>query len=90
MQEKPVEISNSEDELDRASAAHSPKLIVAHVDPSSEEEEDMALNSRKCLKDILVKRNKGSSSKEAPKTQLPPNLPLPLFLPCSAYSPIQT
>ena len=35
MQEEPIEISNSEDELDRASAARSPKLIVAHVDPSS-------------------------------------------------------
>ena len=35
VQEEPVEISNSEDELDRASAARSPKLIVAHVDPSS-------------------------------------------------------
>ena len=35
VQEEPVEISNSEDELDKASAARSPKLIVAHVDPSS-------------------------------------------------------
>ena len=37
----------------------------------------MALNSRKCLKDILVGRNKGLSSKEAPKTQLPPISPSP-------------
>ena len=75
-----MELSNSEGELDRSSAAHSPRLIIAQVDSSSEEEEDMALNPRKGLKDILARRNKGSSSKEAPKTQLPPNLassPLP-------------
>ena len=72
-----MELSNSEGELDRSSAAHSPRLIIAQVDSSSEEEEDMALNPRKGLKDILARRNKGSSSKEAPKTQLPPNLPPP-------------
>ena len=37
----------------------------------------MALNSRRGLKDLVAGRNKGSSSKEAPKTQLPPNPPLP-------------
>ena len=37
----------------------------------------MTLNSRKGLKDILAERNKGSSPKEAPKTQLLPNLPPP-------------
>ena len=37
----------------------------------------MALNSRRGLKDLVARRNKGSSSKEAPKTQLPPNPPLP-------------
>ena len=37
----------------------------------------MALNPRRGLKDLIVGRNKGSSSKEAPKTQLPPNPPLP-------------
>ena len=37
----------------------------------------MALNPRKGLKDLMVGRNKGSSSKEAPKSQLPLTLPLP-------------
>ena len=39
----------------------------------------MALNLRRGLKDLVVGRNKGSSFKEAPKTQLPPNPPLPPF-----------
>ena len=37
----------------------------------------MALNPRKGLRDLMAGRNKGSSSKEAPKSQLPPSLPLP-------------
>ena len=37
----------------------------------------MALNPRRDLKDLVVGRNKGSSFKEAPQTQLPPNPPLP-------------
>ena len=77
MQERPIELLDSEGELDKSSVAHSPKLIIARVDSSSEEEGDMALNPRKGLKDILARRNKGSSSKEALKTQLSPSLPLP-------------
>ena len=73
--ERPVELSNSEGDFDRFFTAHTPILITARVDTSSEDEEDMALNPRRVLKDIIVGRNKGSSSKEAPKTQLPPNLP---------------
>ena len=72
-----MELSNSEAEFDRFSAAHSSRLIVAWGDTSSKEEEEMALNSRKGLKDLVARRNNGSSSKEAPKTQLPPNPPLP-------------
>ena len=34
-----IQLPNSEDELDRHSAAHSPRLIVARVDPSSDEDE---------------------------------------------------
>ena len=36
----------------------------------------MALNPRSGLKDLVAGR-KGSSSKDAPQTQLPPNPPLP-------------
>ena len=63
-----VELSNSKAEFDRFSMAHSPRLVFARVDTSSEEEEEMALNPRRGLKDLVAKRNKGSSSKEAPKT----------------------
>ena len=81
MQEELVEISDSECELDRASAARSPKLIVTHVDPSFEEDEEMDLNPRRGLKDLLTGRNKGAMSKEVPKSQVPANLPPspPLF-----------
>ena len=77
VQERPMELLDFEGKLDKSSAAHFPTLIIARVDGSSEEEEDMALNPRKGLKDILIERNKGSSSKEALKTLLPPNLPPP-------------
>ena len=72
-----MEISNSEGLLDRSFTVHPPKLIVARVDSSSEEEEEMALNSRKGLKDLFMVRNKRSSSKEAPKSQPSPTLPPP-------------
>ena len=63
-----MEISNSEGELDKSSIVHSSKLIVARVDSSSKEKEKMALNPRKGLKELLTGRNKGSSSKDAPKS----------------------
>ena len=75
----PIEISDFKGELDRSSVARSPKLIIAKVDNSFEEEDTMALNLRKGLKDLLTRRNKGSSCKEAPKSRpltiLPPPLP---------------
>ena len=74
--ERPVELSDSEAEFDRFSAAHSPRLLVARVGTSSEEEVGMTLNPMRDLKDLVVERNKGSSSKEASRTQLPPNPPL--------------
>ena len=75
--EKLVELLDSEVKFDRSSAAHSSRLLITQVDRSFEEEEDMALNTRRGLEDILAERNKGSSSKEASKTQFPPSLPLP-------------
>ena len=68
MQEEPVEISDSEGELDKAFAACSPKLIVTRVDPNSEDDEEMDLNLKRGLKDLLTGRYKGSSSKEVPKS----------------------
>ena len=65
---RPLEPSNSEAELDRFSAANSPKLLVAWVDTNFEEVEEMALNPRRGLKDLVAERNKGSSPKEALQT----------------------
>ena len=73
--ERLVELSDSKAELDRLSATHSPRLVVTQIEISSEEEE-MALNPRRSLRDLVAGR-KGSSSKDALKTQLPPNPPLP-------------
>ena len=53
-------------------------MIIVEVDNSSEEEDSMALNPRKGLRDLMVERNKGSASKEALEAQLPLTLPLPL------------
>ncbi|XP_030931024.1 MAP7 domain-containing protein 1-like [Quercus lobata] len=44
---------------------------------SSKEEDLMSLNPRKGLRDLMAGRNKGSSSKEIPKSQDPTNLPPP-------------
>ena len=62
-----MELSDSKVELDKSSVANSARLVIAQVDSSSEEEEEIALNSRRGLKDLVARRNKGSSSKEAPK-----------------------
>ena len=75
--EMPVELSNSETESDRFSTVHNPRLIVARPDTSSEEEENMDLKKRSSLKGLMASRNKGSSSKDIPNTQVPVNLPPP-------------
>ena len=49
-----IQLPDSEDELDRHSAAHSPRLIVACVDPSSNEDEEMEINPRKGLNCLLA------------------------------------
>ena len=58
---------------------HAPILVIARPDSTSEEEEDeMALNQEnKSLRDLMVVRNKGSTSKEVPKSQFLPFFPLP-------------
>ena len=76
MPEMLVEHSDSEANFDRFSVAQSPILVVVWVDKSSEEEVEMALNLRRGLRDLVVGR-KGGPSKDAPKTQLPPNPTLP-------------
>ena len=74
-----IPILDAEDEFDRFSSVRTLGLVVAHVvNSSEEEEEEMALNPRKGLRDLMARRNKGSSSKEVPKSQAPANLPPPL------------
>ena len=75
-----IQLPDSKDKLDMHSVAHSPRLIVARIDLSSEEDEEMDINSRRGLKGILARRNKKASSKEVPKSQVLANLPsLPLL-----------
>ena len=77
-----VQVSDSEDKLDKSSGVHTPRFIVARVDDSLEEEkeEEMALNRKKGLSDLLADRAKGSTPKNAsgfhPPLSLPP-LPPP-------------
>ena len=57
--------------------------MIAHPENTSKEEEDeMALNQgNKNLRDLMAARNKGSTSQEVPKSQVPPTLPPPPPLP---------
>ena len=62
--------------------------MVAKIDNNfEEEEEEMAFNPRKGMKDLLSGRNKGSSSKEALKSQPLSTLP-PLLPPTTSLLPI--
>ena len=77
---EPVEIVDSKGVLNRSFTVCSPRLIVARLDSNSEQEQETALNSRKCLKELLARKNKGSSSKDAPRSQPFPALPPPPHL----------
>ena len=74
-----VTISDTESKADRHSGVHTPILMIAHLDNSSEEEEDnMVLNKgNKSLRELRSSRGKVSTSKEATKSQVPSNLPPP-------------
>ena len=78
--ERPVQLSNFKTKSDRHSAALQPGIVVAEVDTSSEERRKMDSKRRPSLKGIMANKNKGGTSKDAPKTQTPANLPL-LLLP---------
>ena len=63
-----VELSDSDSNLDRASAALDLGLVTAQVGTSQElEEEGMDLKQRSGLRGLLANRNKEQSSKDAPK-----------------------
>ena len=79
MSARPVELSDSDSDLDRASAAPDLGLVIAQVDTSQEiEEEGMDLKPRSGLRGLLSNRNKGQSSKDAPKEQPTSKAPPPL------------
>ena len=83
--EKPVDISDSETKSANLSSVHPKQLVITRIDSESkEEEEEMDQKKRPGLKGLLASRNKGGSSKEAPKTQplvvLPPPPPPPTNL----------
>ena len=76
---KLIELSNSDSDIDRASAAPNLGLVIAQVDTSQEvEEEGMDLKPRSGLRGLLSNRNKGQSSKDAPKEQATSKAPPPL------------
>ena len=57
--EQVVQVPDSEDEFDRVSGIRLSGQVIAHIDDSSEdEEEQMSLNPRKGLKDLLARRRR--------------------------------
>ena len=66
---KPVDISDFETEFANLSFIHPKQLVITRIDSEFEEEEkEMDQKKRPGLKGLLASRNKGGSSKEAPKT----------------------
>ena len=76
---RPVELLDSDSELDRASVAPNLGLVIAQVDTSQDiEEEGMDLKPKSGLRGLISNRNKGQSSKDAPKEQTTSKAPPPL------------
>ena len=75
---RPVELSDSGSDLDRFLTTYSPGLVVSWIDTSQEvKEEGIDLKPRSGLRGLLSNRNKGQSSKDAPKEQVLAKLPPP-------------
>ena len=80
-----IQVLDLEDELDRSSNIYTPRFIVAQVDNNSkEEEEEMALNKKKGLRELLEDRAKRSVPKDASGSQ--PHLALPPPPPPTVHS----
>ena len=78
--DRPVELSDFEADFDRSFTAHLPRLVVAWIDTSSEEEEEMALNPRKGFNDLAAGR-KGHHPRMPQRPNFLPIFPFPLSLP---------
>lgn len=73
-----IQVSNSEDELDRSSGVRPSGLIVARIASTlEEEEEEMLLERKKGLHELLAGRAKGLAPKDASTSQLSYTLPSP-------------
>ena len=71
-QEEPViQVLDSKDKLDRSSNVCTPRFVVAQVDNNSEEEEEMALNKKRDLRELFTNRAKGLAPKDASGSQPP-------------------
>ena len=68
------QVSDSEDEPNRFLGFCTLGLVIACIDESLEDEEEMALNKKKGLKELLMERNKGTSGSQ-PLLASPPPLP---------------
>ena len=53
-----IRLLDSEDKLNRQFVAHSPRLIIARVNPIFEEDKEMDINPRTGLKGLFAARNK--------------------------------
>ena len=77
-----IQVSDSEDKLDRSSNVRTSRFIVARVDNSlEEEEEEMAMNRKRGLCELLANRAKGLVPKDASRSQPPLALPPPTINP---------
>ena len=85
-----IELSDSNADLDRASAAPDTGLVIAQVDISEEtEEEGMDLKPRTGLRGLLSNRSKGQSSKDVSKEQTTTKAPAPPFPPPTSDAALQ-
>ena len=60
-----VQVLDLKDELDRSLGVRPSKFIVARVDSSLEEEEEMPLDKKRGLREVFASRGKGSTLKDA-------------------------
>lgn len=82
-----IHLLDKEDELDRNLGVRAPGLIIARIDSNLKKEEEMALNKRKTLKDLLIDKAKGKTSKDPVAPYPLPILPSP-STPSSSLLPI--
>ena len=74
-----IQVSDLEDELDKSSSVRALGFTVARVANSleKEEEEEMPLERKKGLRELLAGKTKGSAPKDASGSHLPLALPPP-------------